>query len=203
MRTLLNKKGSEPCALSPELCALSYFLRELLLVDSFLSSVLLEAWAGLFSLVALLCDDRVVAAGWREPEELCDLALCDGLEADLSEADDDSLLTAGAFCFEDDLISVLLLTAGADLLSVFAFCCEEDLVSVLLFTAGVDLLSVFAFCCEDDLISVLLFTAGADLLSEAAFCSEDDLFTGFSFAAGADLLVFPVLVSDEDLVAGL
>lgn len=109
--------------------------------------------------MVLLCDDLALAAGWRDSEELCDLALCAGL--------------------------------------------EDDLISVLLFTAGVDLLSVLVFCCEDDLISVLLFTAGADLLSEAAFCSEEDLFTGLSFAAGADLLVLPVLVSDDDLVAGL
>jgi hypothetical protein len=129
--------------------------------------------------VVLLWDDRVLAAGWREPEELCDLALCDGLEADLCEADDDSLLAAGAFC------------------------CEDDLLTCLLFTAGADFLSVLVFCCEKDLVSVLLFTAGADLLSEAAFCSEEDLLTGLSLAAGEDLLVLPVLVSDADLVAGL
>ena len=133
----------------------------------------------MLSLEVLLCDDRVLAAGWREPEELCDLALCDGFEADLPEADEDSLLTAGAFCCEDDLLTVLLLTAGADFLSVFVLCCDEDLVSVLLFTAGADLFSVLVFCCDEDLVSVLLFTAGADLLA------------------------LPVLVSDADLAAGL
>ena len=103
----------------------------------------------------LLWDDRVVAAGWREPEELCDLALCDGLEADLSEADDDSLLTAGAFCCEDDLISVLLFTAGADLLSEAAFCSEEDLFTGLSLAAGADLLVLPVLVSDEDLVAGL------------------------------------------------
>lgn len=103
----------------------------------------------------LLWDDRVLAAGWREPPELCDLAFCDGLEADLSEADDDSFLTAGAFCCEEDLVSGLLLTAGADFLSVLAFCCEEDLLSGLSLAAGADLLVFPVLVSDADLAAGL------------------------------------------------
>lgn len=117
--------------------------------------------------MVLLWDDLALAAGWRDPEELCDLALCDGLE--------------------DDLISVLLFTAVVDLLSVFAFCCEEDLVSVLLFTAGADLLSEAAFCSEEDLFTGLSLAAGADLLVLPVLVSDADLLALPELASDADL----------------